>query len=237
MWTPTGRRRRRDTDGYFADDSNEFDRGVSFFDAIYGFSATLLIANLDAPSPESWRDMSSLLESGIGSQLFGFALSFAVIVLFWRANVHLVRGLTGLDGPTVIANLVATALVILIPFTTQGISDPASSDYALPTALYALNITLAALAQIAVSLIGRARGLERVSLTGRARAVDLAGAALTPVVFGISIPIALAFGPAAGQWTWLALVFLLPVVGRFQRAATDDASAPDASSTTTTTAS
>lgn len=225
MTAPT---RRTDPDGYFPQDSNEFGRGVSFFDAIYGFSATLLIANLDAPSPDSWRSMDSLLDSGIGSQLFGFALSFAVIVLFWRANVALLRGMTGLDGPTVVVNLVATALVILIPFTTQGISDPASAGYALPTALYALNIMLAALAQMTVSWLGRLRGLERQPLSGRAHLVDLAGAAVTPVVFGISIPIALAFGPAAGQWTWLSLVFLLPLAGRAQRATNPPTTTPAA---------
>ena len=45
-------------------------------------------------------------------------------------------------------NLLAVALVMLIPFTTQGISDPESSQFALPTAMYALNIALASLAQI-----------------------------------------------------------------------------------------
>ncbi|MFZ2510416.1 MAG: TMEM175 family protein [Gordonia sp. (in: high G+C Gram-positive bacteria)] len=210
---PPGTRRT-----YLAADSNEFGRGISFFDAIYGFSATLLIANLDAPPGDAWQSVDALLDSGIGSQLFGFALSFAVIVLFWRSNVALQRSMTGLDGPTITANLLAVALVMLIPFTTQGISDPSSNDFALPTALYALNIALASLAQIAFGEVGRLRGLVRDPLTGRARAVELAAAWLPPVVFGISIPIALTFGPAAGQWTWLSLAFGLPLLGRFDPA-------------------
>ncbi|AVL99458.1 DUF1211 domain-containing protein [Gordonia iterans] len=207
--------RRHDPQTFFSLDSNEYGRGVAFFDAIYGFSATLLIANLDAPPGEAWRSVDSLLASGFGSQLFGFALSFVVIVAFWRANVRLMRELSGLDGPTMTANLVAVGLVIVIPFTTQGISDPASSDFALPTALYALNIALASLAQIAVSWLGRIRGLERNPTTGVQRAAGLITAWLPPVVFGASIPIALRFGPEAGQWTWLSLAILLPIAGRF----------------------
>lgn len=208
---------RRDPDEYFSSDSNEFGRGVSFFDAVYGFSATLLIANLDAPPPEAWRNLDALLASGIGGQLFGFALSFAVIALFWRSNVTIQRSLTGLDGPTITANLLAVALVMLIPFTTQGISDQTSDDFALPTALYALNIALAALAQSLLAWIGRRRGLERHPRSGRDYALEMAAASITPLVFGISIPIALWFGPAAGQWTWLALAFLLPLTRRFGR--------------------
>lgn len=203
---------------FFSSDSNEFGRGISFFDAIYGFSATLLIANLDAPPADAWKSLDALVESGIGSQLFGFALSFAVIVLFWRSNVSLQRSMTGLDGPTITMNLLAVALVMLIPFTTQGISDPASNDFALPTALYALNIALASLAQIAFGELGRLRGLVRQPLTGRARAVELTAAWLPPVVFGLSIPIAIAFGPASGQWTWLSLAFALPLLGRLSTA-------------------
>ncbi|MFT4088528.1 MAG: TMEM175 family protein [Gordonia sp. (in: high G+C Gram-positive bacteria)] len=196
---------------YFPEDSNEFGRGVSFFDAVYGFAATLLIANLDAPPAEAWRDFDALLDSGIVDQLLGFVLSFAVIALFWRVNVRLTKNLRAMDGPTISANLVASGLVIVIPFTTQGISDPASNGYALPTALYSLNIALAALAQSAVALIARRRGLEIDPPTGRANVLGIVDALLTPVVFGLSIPIALTLGPAAAQWSWALLLVLLPI--------------------------
>lgn len=213
-------------EGFYAADSNEYGRGVSFFDAIYGFSATLLIANLDAPPAEAWHDMQSLIDSGFGTQLYGFVLSFVVIVVFWRANVQLMRNLTGLDGPTMIANLVTVGLVIVIPFTTQGISDPRSADFALPTALYALNIALAALAQMTMAGLGHLRGLEREPVPTRVQALDFASAALLPVVFGISIPITLAFGPAAGQWTWASLAVLMPLAALLTRRAQESSRSP-----------
>ncbi|MFC0314767.1 TMEM175 family protein [Gordonia phosphorivorans] len=217
MNAPSDRPSHPDPASVYAYDSHEFGRGVTFFDAIYAFSATLLITNLDAPEPAAWRSLQGLSEAGIGTQLFGFALSFVVIAVFWRTNVRMMRNLTGLDRPTTAINLLAAGLVILIPFTTQGISDPATQDYALPTALYALNIMLAALAQIALGWVGQHRGLNRVTPIGRERTAALVNAWLTPTVFAVSIPVTLAFGPAAGQWTWLTVAVAQLPLARYHR--------------------
>jgi len=52
---------------------SEFDRGVSFFDAIYGFAITLLITAVDVPSAKAWHSVHALLRSGVGNQIVGFA--------------------------------------------------------------------------------------------------------------------------------------------------------------------
>ena len=193
--------------------SSTFGREVSYFDAVYGFAATLLIANVDAPPADAWRNMDALLASGAGAQLLGFALSFTVIAVMWRVNVRLTRRLTGLDGPTTAVNLAAAASVVLIAFTTQGISDPGSEEFPLATAVYAANIALAALLQTAMFQIGRARGLERVPSSRRHNLLDAAGAIVTPLIFVVSIPIALTWGATAGKWTWATAIVLGPLVG------------------------
>ncbi|MEZ3160231.1 TMEM175 family protein [Microbacterium sp. BWT-B31] len=193
--------------------SFEFGREVSFFDAVYGFAATLLISNVDAPPADAWRSLATLEASGLPTQVLGFALSFAVIAVFWRVNVRLVRRLTGMDGVTTFVNLVTTALVILIAFTTQGVSDPDSWDLALPTALYAMNIALVAILQLAVMQVARARGLERTPMTRAENAVYIAGSLVSPVVFLISVPIAFAVDAYAARWTWAALIVLGPLTG------------------------
>ena len=193
--------------------STEFGRGISFLDAIYGFAATLLIANVDAPPAEAWTSLEALGESGVTSQALGFALSFTVIAVFWRVNVRLVRRLVGLDGITTFINLTGAALVILIAYTTQGISDPSTSDLALPTALYAANIALVAICQTAMFQVARLRGLERVPTSGRLNALDTAAALVTPLVFLVSIPIAMAFGATAGKLTWAVTLVLGPLCG------------------------
>lgn len=206
---------RAPNDAYFPSDSAEYGRGLSYFDAIYGFAATLLIANIDPVPEESWQDLPALLGSGVTDQLVGFFLSFAVIALFWRLSVRCLRATTGLDAPTTVVSLVAAALIVLIPFTTQGISDPTTAGLPLPTAVYAVNIVLASIAHSAVFFTAAQRGLLREPLDARGRRAALADAALPPVVFVVSIPIAYAIDPAVAQLAWLSLAVLLPLVGRW----------------------
>lgn len=71
-------------------DSVEFARAVAFFDAIYAFALTLLVVNVDPPEAAAWTSLGALLDSGLGSQLLGFAISFIVIPVFWRVNHRLI---------------------------------------------------------------------------------------------------------------------------------------------------
>ena len=207
--------RGSDDDAIIHRETSEFDRGLSFFDAIYGFTVTLLIANVDLPEPREWRDLSSLAQSGLGQQLFGVVLSFVVICALWRVNVRLIKQMEGLNGPMMVANLAATGLVILVPFTTDAISDPQTSALALPTVLYAVNIAGVSLAQSVVYQLGRVAGLERRQTSARENRAGLLAAAVTPAVFVASVPVALTLGAGVAQLSWLALVVLLPLVGRF----------------------
>lgn len=202
-------------------DSAEFDRGVSFFDAVYGFAVTLLIANVDAPPAEAWHDLSSLLATGILAQLGGFALSFVVIAVFWRLNVHLVQRISAMDGATTTANLAAAAFVILIPFTTQGISDPGSTQFALPTAFYAANIAVVSLLQLSVFEVARARGLEIDPMSKKEHVRFILDALPTSVVFFASIPIALLWSAEAGKLTWASLIVIGPLTARLVQRAND----------------
>ena len=214
--------RRTRPPAFAAADSSEFGRSISFLDAVYGFAATLLIANVDAPPAEAWTSLDALSRSGAPAQALGFALSFTVIAVFWRVNVRLLRRLRGLDGVTVFVNLVGAALVVLIAFTTQGISDPATADLPLPTAFYAANIVLVALCQVVMYQLARARGLELTPSSRRDNVIDTADALVTPLVFLVSIPIALAFGATAGKLTWAVALVLGPLSGILSARATRD---------------
>lgn len=200
--------------GLLSRETIEFTRGLSFFDAIYAVAITLLAANIDVPPAEAWRSLDALAATGVPRQLGGFLLSFVVIAAFWRGNVRLVQGLSAMDPATTMANLVAAALVVLLPFTTQLISDPGLGSYPLPTVLYALNIALAALAQFTMSQVARRRGFERIPTTPRQHRADIVNALVTPAVFLASIPVALVWGGDAGKLCWLSLLVAAPLAGR-----------------------
>ena len=193
-------------------ETSEFDRSLSFFDAVYAFSLTLLIANLDWPPPAAWQNISTLLADGLDDQLIAFVISLVVIVVFWRSNQSIVARLVKLDSATINLNILVATIVIFIPFTTQAVGDPETADLTLPTVLYAVNVTAAIIAQMVMYRVAVAHGLERVPISPRNRRVELLNASFKPLVFLLSIPVAFALGPTAGKLTWL-LILLSPVIG------------------------
>jgi uncharacterized membrane protein len=196
-------------------DSLEFGRAVAFFDAIYAFALTLLVVNVDPPPASDWASLDALLDSGLGSQLLGFAISFAVIGVFWRVNHRIIARFAAITPAVIVANLVATALVVLIPFSTQGISDGATSDLPLAVAAYAVNISLAVLGQTAMVYVARHDEVIANPLPKRADTIHTLDTLVTPAVFLASIPVAYAFGADWARWTWASLIVLGPLSGRW----------------------
>ena len=198
--------------------SAEFDRGVSFFDAIYGFAITLLITTVHVPGASAWTSVHALLKSGFGSQITGFVLSFVVIALFWRLNYRLIGTMRGMTPRIIIANIVCVFFVILVPFTTQALHAPALDGLPLPTALYAANIALVALAQSIMYLIAERSKLTAMSPHTRASSVArYAGDFIAPFVFGFSIVLAYTAGIGVAQYSWLSLAVLMPVLGQLEK--------------------
>lgn len=199
----------------FSREGAEFGRGLGFLDAIYGFAITLLVTNIELPSPAAWSDPATLLASGLGWQLMGFLISFVVIAVFWRHNTLLLARFSAIDGSIIFTNLISVGLLVLLPFTTRGISDPDLQHLPLPVALYATNVALAMLAQTATLEVGRRRGLiaqDAGPATIRAQRVDVTAKI---VVFVISIPVAYVVGPVWGMMTWWLLAVVGPLTGRW----------------------
>jgi uncharacterized membrane protein len=193
----------------------EFGRSLSFFDAIYAFAITLLVTNVDPPPARSWESLSALWNSHLPSQLFGFLLSFVVIAVYWRVNFRVIGSMALMNHRLIAWNIVAVFFIILIPFTTQGTSDPETDDLPLPTALYALNIALASLSQTAIYLSARKHGLTQADAgQGKPGFRRILPFLTVPAVFLASIPVTLQAGPSAGRLVWAALFIINPLVAR-----------------------
>jgi TMEM175 potassium channel family protein len=197
---------------HYERDTVEFARAFTFFDAVYAFALTLLVVNIDPPEASDWKSLGAFLGSGVGWQLMGFAISFVVIAVFWRVNHRIVAGFRALSPGTIVANLVAIAFVVLIPFSTQG-SDVETADEPLAVAVYAVNISCAVLAQTAMYYVARHDGVLANPLPRRADAIKLVDTLTTPVVFLASIPVAYAFGADWGRWVWALLLVIGPISG------------------------
>ncbi|HEX6364901.1 MAG TPA: TMEM175 family protein [Agromyces sp.] len=201
-------------DREYGRDTVEFGRAVAFFDAVYAFAVTLLVVNIDPPEASDWQSLDALLGSGLGWQLLGFGISFVVIAVFWRVNHRIVALFRAISPATIAANLVATAFVVLIPFSTQGISDVETADEPLAIAVYAVNITCAILAQSAMYYVARHDGVIAHPLPRRADRAQFLDTLTTPIVFLASIPIAYAFDANWARLTWATLIVIGPISGR-----------------------
>lgn len=200
-------------------DTSSYDRALGFFDAVYGFALTLLVTTIDVTGVSTWDSPSAFLSTN-GDQLLSFAISFVVIVVFWRQNHRLIGRFAALDGITIAANAVVMLFVVFIPFTTEAMGDPQLQALPLPTAMYALNVALAVIASVLMFQLAASRGLLAEELPWRARRAQLLDGLVTPAVFLLSIPVTYAATaawnePDIGKLFWLTLLVIGPVTGRW----------------------
>jgi uncharacterized membrane protein len=142
-----------------------------------------------------------------------------VIAAFWRVNHSTVDRWSGIDARVITANIVAAGLVIFIPFTTQGMSDAATADLPLPTALYAVNIALAMLAQSVIAFIARRHDPAARPPTRGQTGLQAIDALVGPAVFLASVPVAYLWGATPAKYCWLVLIVLGPLGGRWAQRA------------------
>jgi len=203
------------TRGTYQHDDLEFARAVTFFDAIFAFAVTLLITTVDDFTPEAWSSFQALKDTN-GPSLVAFAISFVVVVSFWRSNHQEVTRFTALDGRLIFLNCVVMFGVVLIPFATEAIGK--LGDLPLPVAVYAIVISGTYLMQHVVVLVADRRGLRGDRMTGPQLTWDLISAAVLPLVFLGSIPLAYLVSPQAAEQSWISLAVIMPVLGRLEQA-------------------
>ncbi|MBS3180324.1 MULTISPECIES: TMEM175 family protein [unclassified Pseudoclavibacter] len=192
----------------------EFDRGLTFFDAIYAVAITLLIVDIKPPTAEHWTSWDAFAGSGVLDQLLAFTISFFVIANFWKVNHRLMGQVDALDGAVLNANIVAMFFIVVLPFTTASMSESTVDSQPLPVVVYAISIICASLAQHVIWVIAVRRGLTEDSVAARRRS---AFTFVVPAVFALSIPVAFLFGPDPARYTWLLLLLTGPVTSAIQK--------------------
>ncbi|PPG33227.1 TMEM175 family protein [Pseudoclavibacter sp. RFBB5] len=198
----------------YARGTTEFDRGLTFFDAIYAVAITLLIVDIKPPTAEHWTSWDAFAGSGVLDQLLAFTISFFVIANFWKVNHRLMGQVDALDGAVLNANIVAMFFIVVLPFTTASMSESTVDSQPLPVVVYAISIICASLAQHVIWVIAVRRGLTENSVAARRRS---AFTFVVPAVFALSIPVAFLFGPDPARYTWLLLLLTGPVTSAIQK--------------------
>lgn len=197
----------------FERDELEFARAVTFFDAIFAFAVTLLITTVDDFTPEAWSSVSALMEAN-GPSLLAFAISFVVVVSFWRANHRTVTGFVALDSQVILLNCAVMFGIVLLPFATEALGK---LPLPLPVAVYALVISVTYLLQFTVEFDADRRGLSGTPMTPHQRTWAVINAVPLPLVFLGSIPVAYLASPGLAQRCWIALLFIYPLLAWLER--------------------
>ena len=198
----------------FEHDELEFARAVTFFDAIFAFAVTLLITTIDDFSTEAWSSLPALWEKN-GDSLTAFAISFVVVVSFWRENHRQVTGFMALDHQLITLNCAVMFGIVLIPFGTEAMGK--QGDLPLPVAVYAVILSATYVMQSIVLIVANRKGLTTTKLSPRETLWSYISGALLPIVFLGSIPLAYLYGPLAAQRSWISLLFLYPLLGRLEK--------------------
>jgi uncharacterized membrane protein len=140
-------------------DEAGFDRAVSFIDATFALALTLLVTTIDVENRlEAFQSLDNLWDE-IGGQLLGFSIAFAVISNYWLVHHRLLRRFSGLDYPTIVANLFLMAAIVLLPFCTQSVGDVSTEQLPLPVAVMAVDIVAVSVLSTLVFLLAVRRRL------------------------------------------------------------------------------
>jgi uncharacterized membrane protein len=199
----------------------EYDRVLFFSDAVFAIAITLLVVDIRVPTVvvNAAQELSKAQD-----RILSFVISFLVIGLFWMGHHRLFRLITALNRPLIFLNLLFLGSIAFLPYPTALIFAGSTHEPAAPV-FYASCVAGAGLLELAVWLYAsHTRGLVPASVSPAARRYELAQLLPTPVVFGLSIPVAFV-APGIAPFTWILLVpigRLLPrIMGRKAASGTD----------------
>lgn len=178
------------------------ERLVFFSDAVFAIAMTLLVIDLKVPLPgeqTTWEIITSQSDD-----LFAYALSFIIIGLNWMGHHRKFRVIKNHDGPLMMIDLVLLFFIAFLPFPTSLLSEYSGDVVAV--VLYALVVGIVGLLQYVMWRYAWNKGfIDQV--------IDLAlykyvrrNQLLTPIVFGLSIPVAIFVSGDIAMYSWLALL-------------------------------
>ncbi|MFI1443618.1 TMEM175 family protein [Streptomyces fructofermentans] len=189
------------------------ERLTTFSDGVYAIAMTLLVLDVSVPPDLDDAGFHTALR-GLVPNLGAYALSFVVLVGFWRDHHRIFRIVRQIDSTVVTLCMFGLGVTALLPFPTTLVSeygrDPAS------VAIYSAAVAALSTAHLGLLVVLRRRPwlrTEEPMPEGVWFAADLGS---TAVVFLLSVPAALVFGPGV-MWAWLGLIPLKTYLGRRTR--------------------
>lgn len=196
----------------------EYDRVLFFSDAIFAIAITLLVIEIRAPGVE---EAGHQLRSAL-PHIYSFAISFAVIGLFWMGHHSLFRYITVLDRPLITINLAFLGAIAFLPYPTALLGQGHGGPSAVAVIFYSACMAAAGFGELMIWIY--AASVKDLLAPGTSRATRrylTLRLTRVPAVFLVSIPVALV-SPSLGAYCWILIAFVGIAIRRYARPTDDD---------------
>lgn len=187
------------------------ERVVFFSDAVFAIALTLLVVDLRVPQIDNGETSGEVIVDLLPGFL-AFVISFAVIALNWNGHHRKFRVINGFDTRLIQLNFLLLFLIAFTPFPTSLLSEYPGE---VPSVvLYAAVVASLSLVQLAMwSYAWRHDMIDAIVEPDMYRYVRR-NLLVVPIVFGISIVIAVFWDANIAMYSWLVLVPLTIIVAR-----------------------
>src|SRR5690348_10909249 len=178
------------------------DRLEAFSDGVIAIIITIMVLELKVPHGDRAQDLAPLLPV-----FLSYVLSFLYVGIYWNNHHHMLHACTGVTGAMLWANLHLLFWLSLFPFTTGWMGE--NHFTAVPTALYAVVLLMAAMAYVVLQqAIIRAQG--QGSILKRAVGRDWKGKVSIVLYVVAIISTVRSAWFAQGMLVTAALIWLIP---------------------------
>ena len=177
-------------------------RMEAFSDGVIAIIITIMVLEMKVPHGGSLQDLRPL-----APVFLSYVMSFVYVGIYWNNHHHMLHACTTVTGAMLWANLHLLFWLSLFPFTTGWMGE--NHFTAVPTALYAVVLLMAAIAYYLLQqTIIRAQGED--SILKRAIGNDWKGK-LSPVLYILAIVVSFySSWVAQGILVIAALIWLIP---------------------------
>ena len=178
-------------------------RIIAFTDGVMAVAITLLVLNIEVPTvPDS--ELASSLDDLI-TPLGAYALSFALVGRFWIVHHRLFEVVERFDGPLMAMNLLFLALIAMVPFSTNLLSD--YSEVPEAAAVFAATIGLASLTNWAMAVYVRRRAFVQQHRGHLAQPFGSRLGLVFSGIFFVSMPVAY-ISTTLSMVLWVSSIFV-----------------------------
>lgn len=186
------------------------ERAVLFSDAVFAIALTLLVIEIHVPQvppAELGQALAHLLPDYLA-----FALSFFVIGGIWMSHHRKFRTIERHDQTLLRLNLVMLLFVASLPLPTAVLAG--YGDTVTAVVLYSGSIAAIGAMMSVIWWFAYRRGLTSVAVDRELFRYMLGQSLVIPVMFALSIPVALLAGAHAAQAVWVLSLPMYLVLGR-----------------------